>query len=36
MRILAISVLLRYGYYTFLVGVLVRLLVEANYTRFLR
>jgi hypothetical protein len=33
--ILVISVLLIYRYYTFLVGVLARLLVEANFVRFL-
>jgi hypothetical protein len=35
MRILAISVLLTHGYYTFLVGVLTILLAEANFARFL-
>ena len=35
MRILAISVLLTRGYYTLLVGVLARLLAEANFVRFL-
>ena len=35
MRILAVSILLKCGYYTFLVGILARLLVEANYIRFL-
>jgi hypothetical protein len=35
-RISAISVLLKYGYYTFLVGVLARLLAETNCVCFLR
>ena len=35
MRILAISVLLTYKYYTFLVGVSARLLIEANFACFL-
>jgi len=36
MRILVISILLKYGYYTFLVGILARLLAEVNYAYFLR
>jgi hypothetical protein len=36
MRILAVSVLLKCGYYTFLVGVPARLLAEANCVCFLR
>jgi len=35
MRISAISILLKFRYYTFLVGVLARLLAEANYALFL-
>jgi len=35
MRISAISMLLKFGYYTFLVGVSARLLAEANYALFL-
>jgi hypothetical protein len=36
MRILVISILLKCGYYTFLVGVPARLLAEANCVYFLR
>jgi len=35
MRILVISILLTHRYHTFLVGVLTRLLAEANFARFL-
>jgi hypothetical protein len=35
MRILVIFVLLKCGYYTFLVSVLARLLAETNYVYFL-
>ena len=36
MWILVVSVLLKCGYYTFLVGVLARLLAEADCVYFLR
>ena len=36
MRILVISVLLKCGYYTFLVDILARLLTETNCVHFLR
>ena len=35
MRILVISILLIYGYYTFLGGVLARLLLKTNFIYFL-
>ena len=35
MRILAIFILLICGYYTFLIGILVKLLAKANFAYFL-